>query len=190
MSFEELLSLWLSDTFALVVGCINNNWLNMRYTTFVESMWTNWVFSAICWDCMSTKTFWATFISRINVEIFGATNTEKSYQSPVVRNSTSTADSTGCSPQTRDWLKLTDNTFWPYLAVLHICIVLQNVPPSSGGVCTYHLILLQTYSYVKISADSAHKLLIRVWHQCFVLFCAHLNNKSWGLFQYSPTSGP
>ena len=27
--FEELLSLWLSDYFALVVGCINNNWLNL-----------------------------------------------------------------------------------------------------------------------------------------------------------------
>ena len=27
MSFEELLSLRLSDHFALVVGCINNNWL-------------------------------------------------------------------------------------------------------------------------------------------------------------------
>ena len=29
VSFEELLSLWLSDTFALVVVCINNNWLNL-----------------------------------------------------------------------------------------------------------------------------------------------------------------
>ena len=28
MSFEGLLSLRLSDHFALVVGCINNNWLN------------------------------------------------------------------------------------------------------------------------------------------------------------------
>ena len=30
VSFEELLSLRLSDHFALVVGCINNNWLNPR----------------------------------------------------------------------------------------------------------------------------------------------------------------
>ena len=29
VSFEELLSLRLSDHFALVVGCINNNWLNL-----------------------------------------------------------------------------------------------------------------------------------------------------------------
>ena len=29
VSFEELLSLRLSDPFALVVGCINNNWLNL-----------------------------------------------------------------------------------------------------------------------------------------------------------------
>ena len=29
VSFEELLSLWVSDPFALVVGWINNNWLNL-----------------------------------------------------------------------------------------------------------------------------------------------------------------
>ena len=29
VSFEELLSLRLSDRFALVVGCINSNWLNL-----------------------------------------------------------------------------------------------------------------------------------------------------------------
>ena len=36
VSFEELLSLRLSDHFALVVGCINNNWLDIFELNFTK----------------------------------------------------------------------------------------------------------------------------------------------------------
>ena len=57
VSFEELLSLRLSDHFALVVGCINNNWLSFH------SLWHNetrdllaGLFAEVCSDvCMETR---------------------------------------------------------------------------------------------------------------------------------------
>ena len=36
VSFEGLLSLRLSDHFALVVGCINNNWLNVELIPLID----------------------------------------------------------------------------------------------------------------------------------------------------------
>ena len=43
VSFEELLSLGLSDHFALVVGCINNNWLkNNENWNKKESVYNFW----------------------------------------------------------------------------------------------------------------------------------------------------
>ena len=38
VSFEELLSLRLSDHFALVVGCINNNWCNIWHHIMHEHL--------------------------------------------------------------------------------------------------------------------------------------------------------
>ena len=63
VSFEELLSLWLSDPFALVVGCIKNNWLKLwkkirvrcskvfRLLTIIRSHWNlsncvKWTFNS------------------------------------------------------------------------------------------------------------------------------------------------
>ena len=48
VSFEELLSLRLSDHFALVVGCINNNWFNRHFLPHARSrfelheVWGTW----------------------------------------------------------------------------------------------------------------------------------------------------
>ena len=48
LSFEELLSLWLSDPFTLVVGWINNNWLN-NLTYQISPLWlNNWKMCVTC----------------------------------------------------------------------------------------------------------------------------------------------
>ena len=43
MSSQGLLSLRLSDHFALVVGCINNNWLNVEELLSYTSKWWTWI---------------------------------------------------------------------------------------------------------------------------------------------------
>ena len=58
VSFEELLSLRLSDHFALVVGCINNNWLNLikaetNYTKLTISNWLLLGFHMMAWEVVS-----------------------------------------------------------------------------------------------------------------------------------------
>ena len=68
MLFEELLSLRLSDPFALVVGCINNNWLSLDDYTKAKLLmhrithYLNWHMDSRFSQSLLDEEFWTTLI--------------------------------------------------------------------------------------------------------------------------------
>ena len=95
VSFEELLSLRLSDHFALVVGCINNNWLNLVDTHTVQvncakQVYINWMskhskvnprLNVRAWaSTISYHSRWTWAMGTISSELITHTRTHQSWE--------------------------------------------------------------------------------------------------------------